>query len=230
MPDQPPDEISNEIQHLLQQAVLNNYPNPERNGCPGTAVLREVAARPVPVRDAHWEHVTHCSPCFQEFLQLRNEFVADHRRVVRRNRLLLGSALVVAVIVGVVIWREAAKPMAPVTTADVNSDVDMRPFSPSRGESNHPDQSQKYAAILSRKRVRLNVILPLGAEEGAYEVRLMDNDLNQIVASGTAPASFVDHTVRLAITFDLTDLSPGPYVIASRRDGGGWMTSPVLIQ
>jgi hypothetical protein len=108
--------------------------------------------------------------------------------------------------------------------------VDMRPFSPTRGESKNPEQSQKYAGILSRKRVRLNVILPLGAEEGTYEVRLMDNDLNQIVASGKAPASFVDHTVRLAITFDLTSLPPGPYVIASRRDAGGWMTSPVLIQ
>jgi len=106
----------------------------------------------------------------------------------------------------------------------------MRPFSPTRGESKNTESSQKYAGILSRKRVRMNVILPVGAEPGTYEVRLMDNDLNQIIASGQAPASFVDHTVRLAITFDLTHLPPGPYVIASRRDAGGWMTSPVLIQ
>jgi hypothetical protein len=230
MPDQSPDEISNEIQHLLQQAVLNNYPNPERNGCPGTSVVRGVAQRQVPIRDAYWEHVTHCSPCFQEFLELRNEFVANRARLVRRNRIVLASALVVAGIVGAVIWRGASRPIAPITTAEATSQVDMRPFSVTRGESNNPQQSEKYAGVLSRNRVRLSIILPVGAEEGTYEVRLMDNDLKQVIASGKAPASFADHTLRLAITFDLTDVPPGPYEIASRRDGGGWMTSPVLIK
>ena len=230
MPHQSLDEISAEIQQLLQQAILNNYPNPERRGCPGPAVLREVARRQTPIRDAHWEHVTHCSPCFQEFLELRNEFIANRARLVRRNRIVVASALAVAGVVGVVIWRGASKPMAPIMTAEATSQVDMRPFSPTRGESKNPEQSQKYAGVLSRKRVRLNVILPVGAEEGTYEVRLMDNDLKQVIASGMAPASFLDHTVRLAITFDLTDVPPGPYEIASRRDGGGWMTSPVLIK
>jgi hypothetical protein len=118
---------------------------------------------------------------------------------------------------------------APTTTAEATSDVDMRPFSPTRSESNNSQQSEKYAGILSRKRSRLNVILPVGAEEGNYEVRLMDNDLHSIIASGKAPGAFVDHTVRLTITFDLTEVAPGRYVIASRRAGGGWMTSPVLI-
>jgi hypothetical protein len=230
MPEQSPEEISNEIQQLLQQAVLNNYPNPERNGCPGASVLREVVQRRLPIRDAYWEHVTHCSPCFQEFLQLRNEFVANHARLVRRNRIVLASALVAAGIVGIVIWRGASKPIAPITTAEATSQVDMRPFSVTRGESSGPQKSEKYAGVLSRKRVRLNVILPVGAEDGTYEVRLMDNDLKHVIASGKAPASFVDHTVRLAITFDLTNVPSGPYEIASRRDGGGWMTSPVLIE
>jgi hypothetical protein len=230
MPDQSPDEISNEIQHLLQQAVLNNYPNPERNGCPGTSVVREVAQRQVPIRDAYWEHVTHCSPCFQEFLELRNEFVESRARLIRRNRIVFASALVVAGIVGVVIWRGASRPMAPITTAEATSQVDMRPFSVTRGESNNPQQSERYAGVLSRNRVQLSIILPVGAEEGTYEVRLMDNDLKQVIASGKAPASFADHTLRLAITFDLTGVPPGPYEIASRRDGGGWMTSPVLIK
>jgi hypothetical protein len=229
MPDQSPDQISAEIQQLLQQAMLNNCPNPERRGCPGTTVLREVAGRQRPVRDAHWEHVTHCSPCFQEFLELRNDLTATRKRLVRRNRILLVSALVVAGIAGALTWRGPAKPVAPITIAEATSDVDMRPFSAIRGGSQQ-QSSEQYAGILSRKRNRLNVILPVGAEEGNYEVRLMDNDLQSVIASGKAPASFVDHTVRLSITFDLSEVSPGPYVISSRRDGGGWMTSPVLIR
>jgi hypothetical protein len=230
MPDQSPEDISSEIQHLLQQAVLSNYPNPDRNGCPGATVLREVAQRRVPVRDTYWDHVTHCSPCFQEFLELRNEFVANRARLVRRNRIVLVSVLALAGIVGTFIWRGTPKPGTPITSAEATSDVDMRPFSLTRGDSNNPQLSEKYAGILSRRRVRLNVILPVGAEEGTYEVRLMDNDLKQVITSGKAAALFVDHTARLAITFDLTDVLPGRYVIASRRDGGGWMTSPVLIR
>ena len=73
------------------------------------------------------------------------------------------------------------------------------------------------------------MILPVGAEEGNYEVRLMDNDLHSIIASGKAPAAFVDHLVRLTITFELSEVAPGPYVVALRRDDDGWMTSPVFI-
>jgi hypothetical protein len=230
MPDQSPDEISTEIQHLLQQAVLNNYPNPERRGCPGMAVLREVVRRQSPIRDAHWEHVAHCSPCFQEFLELRTNLSATRKRLVRRNRIVLASLLMVAGIVGALIWKGPPKPVSPTITAEATSDVDMRPFSVMRGESKNPQSTEQYAGILSRKRSRLNVILPVGAQEGTYEVRLMDNDLHAVIASGKAPASLADHMLRLTITFDLTEVSPGPYVIASRRDGGGWMTSPVLIR
>lgn len=230
MPDQSPDEISAEIQKLLQQAVLNNYPNPERRGCPGAAVLREVARRQVPIRDAHWEHVTHCSPCFQEFIELRNDLATARKRLVRRNRIVLASVLVVAAAAGTLIWKGPSRLVPPITTAEATSDVDMRPFSVTRGENKNPQPSEQYAGILNRKRSRLNVILPVGAQEGTYEVRLMDNDLHTVIASGKAPASFVDHTVRLTITFDLTEVSPGPYVIAWRRDGGGWMTSPVLMR
>jgi hypothetical protein len=229
MPDQSPDQISVEIQQLLQQAILSNYPNPERRGCPGNTVLREVAGRQTPIRDTHWDHVTHCSPCFQEFLELRTGLIATRRRLVHRNRILLACALVVAGIAGALMWKGPAKPVAPIATAEATSDVDMRPFSATRGGSQQ-QPSEQYAGILRRKRNRLNVILPVGAEEGNYEVRLMDNDLQSVIASGKAAASFVDHTVRLSITFDLSEVSPGPYVIASRRDGGGWMTSPVLIR
>jgi hypothetical protein len=54
------------LQSHLQDAVLNNYPNPERKGCPGDVVLKELATGPYDVsieRDPHWHHVTHCSEC-----------------------------------------------------------------------------------------------------------------------------------------------------------------------
>jgi hypothetical protein len=228
MPDQPPDEISNEIQQLLQRAVLNNYPNPERRGCPGSAVLQEVASRRVPLRDAHWEHVTHCSPCFQEFLEFRRDFTQAERTVVRRSRIILAAGLAVAGIAGILIWKGPFNPSPRVITPQAYADIDMRPFSAVRGDNLPP--TERYAGILTRKPSQLNLILPIGAQEGTYEVRLMDNDLQHTVASGQAQASLVDHMVKLTITFDLTSVTSGPYVIASRLGAGGWMTSPVLIR
>lgn len=228
MPDQLPDTIANEIQQLLQQAVLNNYPNPERRGCPGAAVLREVAIRQVPVRDGYWEHVTHCSACFQEFLEFRRDLTSGRRRVVRRNRIMLALGLSLAGIAGILIWKGPLNPSPRVIAPQAYADIDMRPFSVVRGDN--PLTIDSYAGVLTRKPSQLNVILPVGAQEGMYEVRVMDNDLQHTVASGQAQASLVDHMVKLTITFDLTSVPPGPYVIASRRGGGGWMTSPVLIR
>ena len=68
-----PKEKSRRIQRVLQEAVLNNYPNPERIGCPGRAALERLARMPDRIEaleTAGWEHVTHCSPCYAEYLQI----------------------------------------------------------------------------------------------------------------------------------------------------------------
>jgi hypothetical protein len=107
----------------------------------------------------------------------------------------------------------------------------MRPFSVTRSGSDQKTPAKEFAGVLDRKRNQLNVILPVGAEEGKYEVRLMDDDLHRVVTSGVATASFGDHLVRLQVDFDLTSVQPGRYVLASRREaGGGWMTAPVLVR
>jgi hypothetical protein len=229
MPDESPDQISDEIQRLLQQSILDNFPNLDRRGCPGAAVLREVARRSLPIRDAHWDHITHCSPCFAEFLAVRREMADARRQLVRRNRVVVASALVVIGAAGVALWRGGNRQTPPPVIADAEFNVDMRPFTVSRGETNKPPAEQ-YCGIFGQNRGRLNVILPVGAPEGAYEVRLMDNDLRSVMASGTAQSTLSNFLNRLVVTFDLTRVPTGPYVLASRPAGGGWLTCPVLIR
>lgn len=88
----------------MQEVVLNNYPNPERLGCQGELAIKEVAQRELPIQDSAWEHITHCSPCYQEFLGIRRELMEARRRLVRRNRLVLASVLLAAAIIGIAIW------------------------------------------------------------------------------------------------------------------------------
>jgi len=63
------------LQRGYQKAVQARFPNPERHGCPGTEVLKDLAARSARHedidQDEHWKHVIHCGPCYQKYLDLR---------------------------------------------------------------------------------------------------------------------------------------------------------------
>jgi hypothetical protein len=58
----------------VQQGILNGYPNTQREGCPGAEAIAALAVRSSNIDDEaieddpRWEHVTHCSPCYGEYL------------------------------------------------------------------------------------------------------------------------------------------------------------------
>src|SRR5438309_8730608 len=117
--DESADQIFEDLQDIVQQAILREFPNPERKGCPGQESLRELANRPRPTRDAVWEHVTHCSPCYQEFLGLRTQVKAElqgQRRTALRRRLAIAAVLVVLTGGGIATYeisRRGTSPDAP---------------------------------------------------------------------------------------------------------------------
>jgi hypothetical protein len=74
-----PEEKYGRLQCEIQRAILQSYPNPERHGCPGETTIRNFATNPDTIgaadeTDEHggWYHITHCSPCYASFLELRN--------------------------------------------------------------------------------------------------------------------------------------------------------------
>src|ERR1700726_2324171 len=82
------------IQRDIQSAILKNYPNPERIGCRGKVVVELFAKNPdrITAEDdvnpqSDWYHITHCSPCYAEFLELRSAFRVQsvQRRFTRRS-------------------------------------------------------------------------------------------------------------------------------------------------
>src|SRR5829696_5769341 len=99
-----PEEKYEQISRAVQESILRNYPNPERRDCPGDAVVRSVAARTELQADDVWEHITHCSPCYGEFLAYKDEFRRKRQHEVRfRRRTVLGLAAAAAVAVPVVL-------------------------------------------------------------------------------------------------------------------------------
>ncbi len=69
-----PREKYERLQKAVQNAILNGYPNPGREGCPGGTIVREVAFREDLTKDPVWEHITHCSPCYADFLKYKDEW------------------------------------------------------------------------------------------------------------------------------------------------------------
>ena len=56
---------------IIRQFFLETNPNPSRLGCPGTPVLKAMAAGTLPATDPARLHLSACSPCFAEFLALQ---------------------------------------------------------------------------------------------------------------------------------------------------------------
>ena len=46
-PEESPESKFDRLKKQLQDSILRDYPNPERKGCPGGAVLQELAERPL---------------------------------------------------------------------------------------------------------------------------------------------------------------------------------------
>lgn len=77
--EESPEAKFDRLKKHLQNSILRDYPNPERKGCPGGAVVREMAELPLTEGvedDPHWHHVTHCAECYREFLAFNEAFDA----------------------------------------------------------------------------------------------------------------------------------------------------------
>ena len=77
----------------MGRALLSEFPNPERIGCPDATLLKGIASHKVPLAQADpWlDHITSCSPCYGDFRQFRQipcgggvQFVGVKKAPVRR--------------------------------------------------------------------------------------------------------------------------------------------------
>ncbi len=74
MKRQTPEEKWNRIQSQIQEGITKGYLNPERKGCPSHEAIAALATQSAKFDesiedDPQWQHVTHCSPCYSEYLE-----------------------------------------------------------------------------------------------------------------------------------------------------------------
>jgi hypothetical protein len=190
------------VRKELQESALREFPNPERIGCPDPEILAGMSRGIVPMTQPQLHHITHCSPCFQTFLAIRQEM---RQKRVARIRIAVAACAAV------------------VTSAT----LDLRPQTETRGlEQERP---AKPPLILPRKRLRLTLYLPIGADEGEYSLQLLDGQLRTLLKQHLT-ATLQDHVVTAVAELDLSSLSPGLHTLAIRKSGDEWRTYSVLLQ
>ena len=203
----------NRILDLLDRGLSQDFPNPQRVGCPDSAVLRGIALHRVPLAQAdRWlDHFSSCSPCFQEFTQFRKQALEGRRRT---QMWLAASAMVLLVLAGW-LWVQS-RPSGQTAAVMV---LDLRGRATVRGEST-PDASQPPLEV-SRNARHLNLELPIGSNEGVYDVALLNPSGTELFRT-SATAKLENHIVVLRADVDLAGVSPGSYFLGVRQAGLEW--------
>lgn len=221
-------EIENEMDLLFGRA----HPNPTREGCPPRDLLVSLSRRELPIGDPAYDHLSKCSPCYQEFRALQQADAAQRMVAVNRKRVAYAAAAAVLVLAIGGSWfalRETANTgnaNAPVTRAEQDARLDLRPFAVTRGD----DRAKEAAAlVLSRAPLKATILLPVGSEPGAYEVQLLDVNL-QSRASSLGTATIVDFVTTLETTVDTSGLPAGSYQLAVRHRGDDWRLFPAQLR
>jgi hypothetical protein len=150
----------------------------------------------------------------------------------RRRRLVAAVAAGLALI-AVGIWYGAAlitrtnlwhdpRPRAAAVTP---TQLDLRVYRVTRTDQPAPSLPP---LALTRAHIDVRVILPVGAEPGAYDLQLLDGT-QRTAAKASGTATIVQHATVLEARLDLRTLVPGTYRLAVRRHGESWHHYPAYI-
>jgi hypothetical protein len=214
------------VRKELQAAALREFPNPERIGCPEPGVLDDMSRRKIEMTQAQLHHITHCSPCFQTFLSIREEI--RRRRAVRFRIAAAAGAAVIAV--GVFVYWAAVRSTVPreLASPTTSATLDLRFLSENRGADSSRASEAKPALILPKRRLHLTLYFPAGAGEGQYTLQLLDGQRRTLLKQNLS-ASLHNHVVTADAELDLRSFSPGVHTLVIEKTGER-RTYSVLLQ
>jgi hypothetical protein len=231
--EESPDARYERLKKQLQDSILNDFPNPERKGCPGDAVLKEFAARPLDddlEGDPHWQHVTHCSECYREFLSYRGEIKSGANAANARIAWTVAVAAIIVLGIGLFLVTRPTVPIqhVPQATAKVfrPRTVDLEGRTMTRSEEG---KQETKPIFLGREPEELTIRLPFGSRAGMYEVQFV-KDADHALVSMTSEATIQNGLTAIKTKVDLSQYAPGRYFIGVRRPRWDWTYYPVVLE
>jgi hypothetical protein len=220
-------QIENEMDLLLGRA----HPNPAREGCPPRELLVSLSRRELPINDPAYDHLSKCSPCYQEVRALQQGDAAAQSAAERRKQLAYVAVAAILVLAIGGAWfaltrdRGTTGPSPTTDAAPQVASLDLRPLAVTRSEA----QKNADALEVPRGHVNATILLPVGASPGEYEVRILDRDL-RVRASATGAAEIRNYITTLVAAFDTSQLEAGEYQLTLRRTGGEWQMFPLRVR
>src|ERR1700723_1302932 len=207
------------ILDLLGKGLSQDFPNPQRVGCPDSPIFRGIADHKVPLSEAdRWlNHFNSCSPCFQEFTRFR-------KQAVERRRSQVWLAAAAGLIFALAGWLWVRNRPSPQISATVVRDL----REPPTAQRETPAGPKKVALEIPRTARHLIVPLPIGSKEGRYDLALL-NEAGDEVSRATGTATLEDHVVILRADIDIRNLSPGFYFVGLRQLGPEWSRYPTHV-
>ena len=223
-----------ELFKLGRGLFAEQFPNPDRAGCPPQDVLRAMAFRRQHARPGEYpsDHLTVCSPCFRDYSGYRKQ--ARQQMLVRA--VLATAAAVIILISATLLWRHSGSPLQrrpeivqrPLKELPpISATLDLRHLSAVRGEG-RPKETMPQVTMPSG-RLQLVLQLPIGSEEGKYEVALFRRSGEQIALT-SGFAVLAQNVMTLKVTLDLSGVPPGRYIFEIRRIGSVWNRYEVEIR
>ena len=164
------------------------------------------------------DHLGSCSPCYRDFSELRKV-----REVHRRRTLfaIAASILVAGAIAGWVLIQRHNETVLTQTAV-----LDLR----NRSASRSPEQSMGEQPLKLRRRFsQLNIYLPLGSPEGAYEVRIVTTDGDSLLNTGGV-ARLNEGVTSLQVRGGALFARPGPYSLQIRKPPSEWGSYPLVLR
>jgi hypothetical protein len=232
---QRPDSSAFSADDEIDRVLASANPNPDRVGCPPADVLIALARRERPISDPAHVHVVQCSPCYREFRVIQQRATTQPLGILHRRTWWVAAAAAVILAAGLAAWVAffgMKEPSGPgrvpeaVPAAPLDVLVDLRRHTVSRSAQG---QEEQPPVVLPRGLLNMTVLLPVGAEPGAYEIRLVKGD-RRSQASAEGHAEIRDGITTLRVTMDLRSLSAGSHHLALRRADEGWHFYPASVK
>ena len=217
-------------------AARTEFDSPQRTGCPDSETLTLLARRhsSLVVLPDLIDHIGTCSPCFVEYSRYR----AAHKRRIRVCYALASAAALV--VLSLVIARSLHIPtghLSPspkeIARSEVPGDrrilLDLRMKGVSRSDTPDRQGDDDASPRLPRSRLSLSIQLPIGSEDGIYDVGLI-NSVGQSVLETRGEAKLQNYIVVLPVEVNLTNLAPGLYRLRLRRAQTQWNSYSILLE
>lgn len=228
-----------EERQLLQSvaALLEaNLSQPDTTQCPSCTDLRNLARRRIRLTDADSlvDHIGVCPRCFKGY----SEFRAQYKTRVRAQytALALAAGVVIAVLLLPLMRPHVAQPNPPAPIIAKLPDrpqpavaavLDLTKLGVARSDSPAAGVRPQVGS-LPCARVTLSVHLPVGSEDGRYEVALVRKSGESVVSS-SGNAMLQNYVEVLSVEIDLSSVAPGNYGLAIRRLGSSWREYPIAL-